>query len=218
MIALVFAALLQVSVAPEFVVGKSIPNIEVMDENGRVRNTSEWAGTPTIVAPLYSRCPLACPMIVRGLKRGIAETTTPPSKYRVVLFSFDPRDTAADLRRFRDRNNVPLNWSVVVARGNGARQLLDAIGYRYGDANGLYVHPNAVMVLTSDLKTAKFLFGTNYDARTLDEALAIAGGRRDWIGNYGGILLAGLLLIALLAAVYLVNSLTPAASLRNEKT
>jgi len=202
--ALILAALLSVSVAPEFVVGKTIPAIEVIDDNGAAQSTTEWRGTPTIVAPLYSRCPLACPMIVRGLKRGLAESSA--TNYRVVLLSFDPRDTPADLRRFRERNGVPLSWSTVVAKGGGARPLLDAIGYRYGDINGLFTHPNAVVVLTRDLKTAKFLFGTTYEARAIDDALAVACGRRDWITELGPWMLAGLLFVLLLSAISLFAS------------
>jgi len=203
--ALVLAALLSVSVAPEFVVGKSIPDVRVIDENGRSRSTSEWKGLPTIVAPLYTRCPIACPLIVKGIQRGVAESAKSPTEYRVVILSFDPRDTPADLRRFRERNHIPLSWSLVIAPDGGARTILDAIGYRYGDAGGVWAHPNAIVALTRDLKTAKWLFGTSYDGGAIDNALAVAGGRRDWIARFGPILLALLLLTALLSVIYLVT-------------
>lgn len=207
MIALLVAALVSATVAPEFVTGRTIPAIEVMDDAGRVRSSAEWQGMPVIVAPLYSRCPLACPMIVRGLKRGIAESSTPPADYRVVLLSFDPRDTPADLRRFRERNGVPLGWTTVVARGGGARRLLDTIGYRYAATNGLYMHPNTIFVLSRGLKTAKFLHGTNYPGNEIDAALTIASGRRDWIGTFGPYLLAFLLFVGLLSAISLISAL-----------
>lgn len=203
MTTLVLAALLAVSVAPEFVAGKAIPQVEFTDENGRVRSSDEWRGAPAIIAPLYVRCPLACPMIVRGLKAGIADTTASPASYRVVLLSFDPRDTPEDLRRFRERNKVPLAWTVGVARD--ARPLLDAIGYRYAQTKTLYTHPNAVVVLTRDLKTAKFLFGTTYEGRAIEEALAIASGRRDWITQLGPWLLALLLMVMLLSMIVMLT-------------
>jgi cytochrome oxidase Cu insertion factor (SCO1/SenC/PrrC family) len=175
----------------------------VVDDGGRVRSTDEWRGTPTILAPMYCRCPLACPLIAKGLKRGIAASNTSPAAYRVVLFSMDPRDTPGDLRRFRERHQLPLSWTLVTTKN--PRTFLDSLGYRYADANGLFAHPNAVIALDRNLKPAKSLFGTQYSGREIDEALAIAGGRRDWIGQYGGLLLAALLLIALLSAVYIVT-------------
>jgi SCO1/SenC len=96
----------------------------VIDDGGRVRSTDEWRGTPTIVAPMYCRCPLACPLIAKGLKRGIAESSTSPADYRVVLFSMDPRDTPEDLRRFGERHQLPLSWTLVSARN--PRPFLDA--------------------------------------------------------------------------------------------
>jgi len=175
----------------------------VIDDGGRVRSTDEWRGTPVIVAPMYCRCPLACPLIAKGLKRGIAESSASPAYYRVVLFSMDPRDKPEDLRRFRERHQLPLSWTLVSTKN--PRAFLDALGYRYADANGLFAHTNAVIALDRNLKPVKYLFGTQYSGRQIDEALAIARGRRDWIGRFGGLMLAGLLLIALLSVVYLVT-------------
>jgi len=175
----------------------------VVDDGARVRSTDEWRGTPTLIAPMYSRCPLACPLIAKGLKRGIAESTTSPAAYRVVLFSMDPRDTPEDLRRFRERHQLPLSWTLVTTRN--PRPFLDSLGYRYADTNGLFAHPNAVIALDRNLKPVKYLYGTQYSGREIDEAIAVANGRRDWIGRYGGLLLAALLLIALLSVVYLVT-------------
>ena len=84
-------------------------------------------------------------------------------------------------------------------------RFLDALGYRYADTNGLFDHLNAVVALTPDLQPAKFLLGTTYSARDIDDALRVASGQRDWIGKYGGVLIALLLLIALLSLIYIVS-------------
>lgn len=184
------------------------PLIDVIDETGRTRSISEFRGAPVILAPMYAHCPLACPLIARGLKKGLAQADANPSQFRVVLFSFDPRDTPADLRLFRDRQDLPLAWSIVRAKNSAdAHRFLDALGYRYADTNGLFEHVNAVVALTSDLQPAKFLYGTTYSGRDLDEALAIARGRRDWIGRYGGWILAALLFIALLSVIYIMTTI-----------
>jgi len=193
-------------VSSEFVAGRQLPNIDVIDDAGRVRSTAEWNGIPTILAPMYARCPVACPLIAAALKRGVAQSSASPSAYRVVLFSFDPHDTPAGLRRFREREGIPLAWTVAAAAHPGdARRMLDAIGYRYGEIGGYFTHPNEVIALTADLKTAKAIVGTNYD---VDDLLAAARGGGDWTGRYGGWVLALLLLALLLSAIHLVTLFT----------
>jgi len=183
--------------------GRQLPNIDIIDDSGRVRSTAEWNGVPTILAPMYVRCPIACPLIASALKRGVAQSSAAPSTYRVVLFSFDPHDTPADLRRFRERESIPLAWTVATAANKGdARRMLDAIGYRYGEAGAYFTHQNEVIALTPDLKTAKALVGTTYD---VDDLLAAARGGRDWIGRYGGWMLAVLLLLCLLSVIQLLT-------------
>ncbi len=190
----------------------STPNIDVMDEYGRQSSMSEFRGAPVLLAPMYAHCPLACPMIARGLKKGLAQSSASPTSYRVILFSFDPRDTPADLQLFRERQQLSLSWTIVRANDSaGAHRFLDALGYRYADTNGLFNHLNAVVALTPQLQPAKFLLGTSYRPRDLDDALRVASGRRDWIGKYGGFLLAALTFTAILSMIYLVTSLRPEA-------
>jgi len=199
-------------VSSEFIAGRQLPNIDIIDDAGRVRSTAQWNGIPTILAPMYCRCPVACPLIAAALKRGVAQSSASPSAYRVVLFSFDPHDTPADLRRFRERERIPLAWTVAAASHPGdARRMLDAIGYRYGEIAGYFTHPNEVIALTADLKTAKAIVGTNYD---VDDLLTAARGGRDWIGRYGGWVLALLLLACLLSAIDLVTLFTTRPRMR----
>jgi protein SCO1/2 len=186
-----------------------LPAINVTDDNGRTRSTAEWSGVPTIVAPMYARCPVACPLIAEGLKRAVAESNASPASYRVVLFSFDPRDTPRDLQLFRERHRIPLAWSMVTTKGNDARRFFDALDYRYGDAHGLFTHTDAVIVLSADLRQAKVLYGTNHSGRDIDGALAIARGRQDWIGRFGGWILALLIFVAMLSAIALVTMTGP---------
>ncbi len=189
---------------PEYTAGKQLPRIDVVDDSGRVRPITAWKGVPTILVPMYTRCPAACPMITDGLKRAVARSKAQPASYRVVLFSFDPRDTPADLRGFRERHRVPLAWTMATAGPADVRRLMESIDFRYSDPSQVMTHPNLAVALTPDLKTAKYLFGTSFDGGGVDEALAVARGGGDWIGRFGTYGLAILLLICTLAAVYLV--------------
>ena len=185
------------------VLALAIPAIDIVDDSGRVRSTAEWKGTPTILAPMYARCPLACPLIVKGVKRGVLDSSAPPASYRVVVFSFDPGDTPEDLRRFRRQQQIPIAWTVAKALRKGdERLLLDSVNYRFGQAGNHWTHPNAIIALRPDGTPARMLIGTTYD---IDDALAAARGGHDLIGRYGGWMLGVLLLLCLSSLIYLMT-------------
>lgn len=191
------------AVPPDNAFGKPLARVDVVDDTGRIRSTGEWSGLTTILVPMYARCPLACPRIIASIERAVEQAKTPPQSYRVVLFSFDPHDTVDDLRRLRERHRVPLSWTIATAEATDIRRLMDSVDYPYTETGGLFAHPNRAIALTSDLKTAKSFLAIDADGATIDEALAVARGRRDWLGQFGGSALAILLLVCILSAVYL---------------
>lgn len=182
---------------------RPIARVDVIDDTGRIRSTEAWSGVPTILVPMYARCPLACPRIISSMERAVAQAETQPQSFRVVLFSFDPNDTVEDLRRLRERHRVPLSWTIATAKPADIRLLMDSVDYPYAETNGLYAHRNVAIALTPDLRTAKTFYAIDSNGATIDEALAVARGRRDWFGQFGGIALAVLLFVCILSAVYL---------------
>jgi len=182
--------------------------ISFFNDRGEVRTTDAWRGAPTIVAPIYTRCPAACPMIVANLKRALAESNAQPGTYRVVLFSFDPRDTPADLRRFREQHRIPIDWTLASSSDAGIRALMDSIGFRYAQTGGVYSHPNMIVGLSPDLKVAGVLNWTEYRAGDVERLLA--GDNR--LDRYAGPITALLLFAMLGAAAY---AFTPRARTRS---
>lgn len=183
--------------------GRPLARVDVIDDTGRIRSTDEWKGLTTILVPMYARCPLACPRIISSMERAVARAETPPQSFRVVVFSFDPNDKVEDLRRLRERHGVPLSWTIATAKPADIRRLMDSVDYRYAETNGLYAHRNVAIALTSGLETAKTFYAIDATGATIDEALAVARGRRDWVGEFGGMALAVLLFVCILSAVYL---------------
>jgi cytochrome oxidase Cu insertion factor (SCO1/SenC/PrrC family) len=171
----------------------AVATIHIVDDSGRTRSVDEWRGAPTIVVPMYTRCPLACPAIAENLKRATQDMD--PNSFRVVFFSFDPRDTTADLRAFRERHRLPLAWTLANASAGETRALLDSLDYRVSDVMS---HPNAVIVLTRDLQTSR-----TFNASSVSDALAFARGGSDLLGRFGGAALAVALLMCTLSAILL---------------
>jgi protein SCO1/2 len=203
-----FAAIVQ-DVSPQR--GRPVAQIKWTDDAGHLRRLSEFAGFPVILLPIYTRCRTACIANVDQLKKALADSSADPRQFRVLLFSFDGTDTPAKLAKYRKGENIPLGWSVGTASQTDVDTLLESIGFQYGKAGTEFSHPNLLIFLDSNLRIAKWIYGTDYSSRDVDLALKIAAGESDWVGQhsewlYALLLFSGSLLCVALA--YYVSQLS----------
>jgi protein SCO1 len=173
--------------------GRSVAQINWMDDAGRIRRLSEFGGFPVVLLPIYTRCRTACIANVDQLKKALADSSADPRQFRVLLFSFDSADTPSTLGKYRTRENIPLAWSVGTASQTDIDALLESIGFQYGKAATEFAHPNLLIFLDSNLRIAKWIYGTDYSGGDVDLALQIAAGQSDWIGQHSEWLYALLL-------------------------
>ncbi len=183
--------------------GRGVTSINWIDENGRARELSQFAGYPVILLPIYTRCRGACVQNVAQLKKALADSSADPRQFRVLLFSFDATDHPATLAKYRERENIPLGWSIGTASQPNIDALLEAIGFQVGKAGTEFIHPNMVMFLDSKLSVARWIYGTDYSSRDVDLALKVASGESDWIGQHSQWLYALLLFAGSLLCVAL---------------
>jgi cytochrome oxidase Cu insertion factor (SCO1/SenC/PrrC family) len=173
--------------------GRSVAPISWTDETGRARRLSEFAGFPVILLPIYTRCQTACIANVDRLKKALADSSADPRQFRVLLFSFDGGDTPSTLAKYRTRENIPLGWSVGAASQANIDTLLESIGFQVGKAGTEFAHANLLIFLDSNLRIAKWIYGTDYPSRDVDLALKVAAGESDWIGQHSQVVYALLL-------------------------
>ena len=79
------------------------PSLAVLDEQDRHQSLMT-AGAATLLLPIFTRCAGTCPVTAASLKQALPGAS---GDFRVVLLSFDPRDTAAELQGFRKRLRSP---------------------------------------------------------------------------------------------------------------
>ncbi len=195
-----FAASVQ-DVSPQR--GRPVAQINWTDDAGRIRRLSEFGGFPVILLPIYTRCRTACIANVDQLKNALADSSADPRQFRVLLFSFDSAETPSTLARYRTRENIPLGWSVGTASQTDIDALLESIGFQYGKAGTEFAHPNLLIFLDSNLRIAKWIYGTDYSGGDVDVALKVASGESDWIGEHSEWLYALLLFAGSLLGVAL---------------
>lgn len=201
-----------VELAPER--GHPVAAITWTDETGRARALSEFSGYPLVLLPIYTRCPGPCLQNVDRLKTALANSSTDPRQFRVLLFSFDSTDNAATLVKYRERENIPLGWSVGAASQNNIDALLESIGVQIGKAGTEFTHPNILVFVDPKLRIEKWIYGTNFSGADVDRALKVAGGGNDWIGEHSQLLYALLLFAGSLLCVALCYSVAQLKSAR----
>lgn len=194
--------------------GHPIAPITWTDETGRTRALSEFSGYPLVLLPIYTRCPGPCLQNVDRLKTALANSSTDPRQFRVLLFSFDSKDNAATLDKYRQCENIPLGWSVGTASQNNVDALLESIGVQIGTAGTEFTHPNILVFVDPKLRIAKWIYGTNFSGTEVDLALKVAGGGNDWIGEHSQLLYALLLFAGSLLCVALCHSIGQLKSAR----
>ena len=116
-------------------VGETVPDISLIDQNGRERNLSEFRGKPLALTFIYTRCPLPnfCPLMDRNFARiqaAIHEGTRLSGETQLLSLTFDPDyDTPEVLRKHGEALGAdPSIWNFVT----GERREIIHFGEQFG--------------------------------------------------------------------------------------
>ncbi|RON14893.1 SCO family protein [Pseudomonas frederiksbergensis] len=157
-----------------------------IDQHGRsVRLGDLLGGQPTLLVPLYYRCPNVCGAALSTLFSQLANQPYRLGRdFQVIAFSFDPREDSHAAREELAR--LSQHWPSLTAEpglhlltGDAAagQVLAGSLGfaYRYDEQQQQYAHSSAVAVLTGDGRLSRWLYGLGYQASDVRLALTEAG-------------------------------------------
>ena len=163
--------------------GASIPlDLTFRDETGRSVALRDLVTVPTVIAPVYYKCPNVCSFLQGGLAQALPQVKLEAGKaFRVLSVSFDETETPELARRSQAiyleamRQRFPAGaWSFLTGDPENIRQLLDAAGYRFQRQGEDFLHPVAIFVVASDGKIVRYLHGTHVLPMDLTLALVEA--------------------------------------------
>ena len=152
------------------------------DESGRTVRLGDYFGSrPVVLALAYYECPMLCTLTLNGLASALDVLTFEPGReFEVVTVSFEPKETpalasakkAAYLRRYR-RPGAAAAWHFLTGDADSIRRLTESVGFRYAwdETTKQYAHASGVMVLTSDGRLARYLYGVEYAPKDLRFAI-----------------------------------------------
>ena len=171
-------------------VGQHLPaDLAFRDETGRAVKLGDYFGKrPLVLALVYFRCPMLCPLTLAGLSRSLKGMSFDVGKeYDVLVVSFDPHDTAAaaaaakreSLARY-GRLDTAAGWHFLTGDAASIKRLTQAVGFRYfyDTQAQQFAHPAGIVVLTPQGAASRYLYGIEFPSRNVRLGLVEAANNR----------------------------------------
>ncbi len=159
--------------------GERLPlDLIFRDEEGQQVRLGQLIDKPTVIAPVYYRCPNVCHFLQGELAQILPQLNlTAGSDYQVISVSFDEDETPELARRNRDTylaaasQRIPVaGWRFLTGSPDAITALTGAVGYRFQRVGSDFQHPVAVVVVSANGTIVRYLHGT----RILPKDLALA--------------------------------------------
>jgi len=147
--------------------GERVPDVALINQDGRTIHLSDFAGKALLVTFLYTRCPMPdfCPRLSSQFARIHDELKKIPGGYNkthLLTVSFDPKhDTPAVLHKYGlsyldgDENGFS-HWDFASTNPTDLRRLAQAFSLRYEEADNLISHTMSIVLIAPDGTVAKF--------------------------------------------------------------
>ncbi len=165
-------------------IGAAIPlNLTFRDESGQPVTLDQLVNGPTIIAPIYYRCPNVCNFLQTDLARVLPDIRREPGKeYNVLSISFDETETPELAAKNRDmyykamKKEYPAGaWRFLTGDIDEIMQLTGAAGYRFNKMHdGQFLHPVVIFVVDYRGTIIRYLHGTHFLPKDITLALVEA--------------------------------------------
>lgn len=170
--------------------GTRLPlDLEFRDEDGKAVRLRDLVTRPTVIAPVYYRCPNVCHFLQGELAQVLPQLQlVAGADYQVLSISFDETETPEIARRNRDTylaaagGKVPAaGWRFLTGDPPAIMALTGAAGYRFQRVGVDFQHPVAIFVVSPDGTIVRYLHGTRILSKDL--ALAVAEAKAGVVGT-----------------------------------
>jgi len=160
--------------------GTFIPlDLVFADEQGKPVSLAELVTKPTVIAPVYYRCPNVCHFLQGDLARVLPGLKLKGGEdYQVISFSFDDTEKPELAQRSRDTYYAAMKhqypekaWRFLTGDRETILQLTDAAGYRFQKVGTEFLHPVVFFVVSPEGKIVRYLHGTHILPKDLTLAL-----------------------------------------------
>jgi protein SCO1/2 len=142
---------------------------------GQTLRLRELRGHYQVLALIFTRCPKACPTLVKqlqALERRLPEQARAATRF--ALLTIDPEhDTPEALRAYRQRMGLGTSFTLLRGDDSAVRELAASLGFGYGEGDGAgLLHSKLVTLLDPGGLIAHQQAGLDNDPERLLDALA----------------------------------------------
>ncbi|NWG03334.1 MAG: SCO family protein [Syntrophaceae bacterium] len=140
------------------------------NENDDTIRLRQLIRKPTILAPVYYRCPNVCSFLLFNLAGVINKRPSELGKeYQVLAFSFDETEKP-DLALEKKKMVLKMiekpfpedAWTFLTGDKENIQQLTGAIGFHFKKQGQDFLHPVSLVILSSDGKITRYIYGTEF--------------------------------------------------------
>ncbi len=167
--------------------GQSLPaSLTFTDSSGRSVSLGDYfkKQRPVVLTMNYSSCPMLCSLQLNGFVEALKQLDLVPGvDFEILTISLDPRERPAEAAETKARylrqlgkDEAAKGWHFLTGQQFAIDQMASALGVRYGynERRKEYVHPAVVSIASPDRRIARYLYGIEYDPRTLRLSLTEA--------------------------------------------
>ncbi len=169
--------------------GQFVPlDLTFNDEAGNPVPLKQLIHTPIILTPVYLHCPNVCSLLLQNLAEVLNRLPAEPDKeYKVISVSFDemekPELALEKKKTYLKMIQKPFPedaWRFLTGDKENIQKLTDAIGFHFKRVREDFEHPVAIIILASDGKITRYLYGA--DPLPFDLKLALIESSQGRIG------------------------------------
>ena len=167
--------------------GDQIPlDLTFLDENGQTVTLAKYfdGARPVILNLGYMGCPMLCGLVANGMVDGMnGMKHSVGEEYAVLSVSIDHTETATLAKAKKggylkqyERPAAAQGWHWLTGREDQIRQLTEAVGFgfKWNDTRQEYAHAAVLIVLSPDGKVMRYLYGVQFEAKTMQLSLVEA--------------------------------------------
>ncbi len=162
--------------------GKFVPlDAFFKNELGETVTLRQLIDRPTLLLPIYYRCPTGCSFELANLADAIRRSRQASGSFRVISLSFDSDETpetAATVKpnytQLLPKDLPQSDWVFLTGDKENILKLTQAVGYTFKKKDDFtFIHPSTLVVLDKEGQIIKYVYGT-FISGDVDLALAEA--------------------------------------------
>jgi len=151
------------------------------NEQGETVTLRQLIDRPTLLLPIYYRCPTGCSFELANLAEAMHRSRHTSDSFRVISLSFnadETSETAATVKpnytQLLGKDFPQSNWVFLTGDTDNILKLTQSMGYTFIKKDEFtYIHPSALIVLDKEGRIIKYVYGS-FNSGDVDLALAEA--------------------------------------------